>query len=100
MVGHPLDVEMFSASQWHMRERKEGTIFSSYRDSTSSMSPTSSVNSSESSGRSQYQDGETALELKVIKAFPFVHSLRRMSVIVKSSIDNSIHLFTKVRVRL
>jgi magnesium-transporting ATPase (P-type) len=81
LVGHPLDVEMFNASQWRMREGKEGTVFSS---------PSSSSSSSAA--------GRSGLELRVVKAFPFVHSLRRMSVIVKSSLDNSISLFTKAHV--
>jgi magnesium-transporting ATPase (P-type) len=80
MIGHPLDVEMFNASQWHMHESKEGSIFSSTHSSSSSPSSIGG-----------------AMELRVIKAFPFVHSLRRMSVIVKSSLDNSISLFTKAR---
>jgi magnesium-transporting ATPase (P-type) len=80
MIGHPLDVEMFNASQWHMHESKEGSVFSSTHSSSSSPSSIGG-----------------AMELRVIKAFPFVHSLRRMSVIVKSSLDNSISLFTKAR---
>jgi magnesium-transporting ATPase (P-type) len=83
LIGHPLDVEMFNASQWRMREGKEGTVFSS---------PSSSSSSSSSAA------GRSGLELRVVKAFPFVHSLRRMSVIVKSSLDSSISLFTKARV--
>lgn len=106
LIGDPLDVKMFQATNWILEEQvEEGaadelilayvrppTSKAEYKnqraDSLLSMSDASSNNGDEGANSKQYQ-------IALVRRFDFSSKLQRMSVIVKNFMDSSFRSYVK-----
>lgn len=81
LVGDPLDLKMFDYTGWMFDEDRGASLFPNDNTIASPVSVTFPADS--------------RLYLGIIHSFDFVPKIRRMSVLVKSSRSDTIHIFVK-----
>ena len=83
-IGDPLDLRMFEATKWNLKENDES---SGTETSLCTLSPP------QDTANNGYYNGETNIE--VIKRFEFVAKLQRMSTVVKDPQENKQRVYVK-----